>query len=368
MYCLVLLYICVIDKDKSMMRRCLYQWMVMTMFIVIFVGCKNEEKNPRVKGAEGTYVIGKQEGRSLLWKEGMEMQLPDGMNVSDVYVSNGDIYIVGVLSDDAYNYKAILWKNGEQIILSEGYSRAGVSSVTISGNDVYIAGFVLDEEQNSVATLWKNGEMIFLNNGNKDTYGYSIAVAGEDVYVAGVCKNIEGTEDVVLWKNNEVTVLHEGGVEAINDVKVSISSGGVYVVASANVWHLSSDYLSFAWKNGEELFFEGNESSVCINDVFAVGNDVYMSGYTMNNRERLAATLWKNGKMIQLYDGEWSSRAKAVFVAGDYVYVAGEVYENSKIEKAKLWKMNTKSGKIQTIELSDGIVGAEVTGLFVVEE
>ena len=366
MYCLVLLYICVIDKDKSMMRRCLYQCVIMTMVVMMVVGCKNEEKNPRVKGAEGTYVIGKREGHSLLWKEGMEMKFSDGMHVSDVYVSNGDIYIVGVLSDDAYNYKAILWKNGEQIILSEGYSRAGVSSVTISGNDVYIAGFMLDEEQNSVATLWKNGKMTFLNNENKDTYGYSVAVAGEDVYVAGVCKNIEGTEDVVLWKNGEVTVLYEGGVETINDVKVSISSGDVYVVA--NAWHVSSDYSSFAWKNGAKSFFEGNELGVCINDVFAVGNDVYMSGYTMDDRKRLVATLWKNGKMIQLYDGEWPSRAKAVFVAGDYVYVAGEVYENSKTEEAKLWKMNIKSGKIQTIELSDDIVGAEVTGLFVVEE
>ena len=87
---------------------------------------------------------------SVVWKNGMEIQLTDMENEAEansVFVSDADVYVAGRVD----NY-AVVWKNGVIQKLTAGNYQAIAKSVYVSGGDVYVAGF-----ENGVAKLWKNG-------------------------------------------------------------------------------------------------------------------------------------------------------------------------------------------------------------------
>jgi hypothetical protein len=58
------------------------------------------------------------------------------------------------------------------------------TSIFVSGSDVYVAGNE-SSEINKKALYWKNGQKVYLTDGREYSEAYSIFVSGSDVYVAG---------------------------------------------------------------------------------------------------------------------------------------------------------------------------------------
>jgi hypothetical protein len=120
---------------------------------------------------------------------------------------------------------AVLWKNGEPTTLSthvafqhQTLQWAEAMSVFVSGDDVYVAGWQdkwLPEiaiNHWTYALLWKNGEETILspepNVADIDSWGFqdeaanSVCVVGDDVYVAGTRPN-NGRREATLWVNGK---------------------------------------------------------------------------------------------------------------------------------------------------------------------
>jgi hypothetical protein len=76
---------------------------------------------------------------------------------NSVFVSGGDVYAVGyesLMPNSLYYCRAVLWKNGERVVLGGGYQTAEAEDVLAHGADVYVVG-----TSGPVPVLWKNGVM-----------------------------------------------------------------------------------------------------------------------------------------------------------------------------------------------------------------
>ncbi|HEU5290198.1 MAG TPA: hypothetical protein VFU05_06100 [Cyclobacteriaceae bacterium] len=111
------------------------------------------------------------------WKNGVSVSLPGGTMATGIAVSGDDVYVVGY-SGNIANSRAILWKNGQKIEITNtnGAVNGVANAVFNSGSDVYIAF-----TEGGMAKYWKNGEVIELDLGEAT----SIMVVGTDVYVGG---------------------------------------------------------------------------------------------------------------------------------------------------------------------------------------
>src|SRR5436305_6167804 len=54
-----------------------------------------------------------------------------------------DIYLAGSTGDGIHP-KATYWKNGQEVILTDGTQYAEAISIVVSGADVYVAGYVFN--------------------------------------------------------------------------------------------------------------------------------------------------------------------------------------------------------------------------------
>jgi hypothetical protein len=169
-----------------------------------------------VAGAD-TYVCGylDEAGKRYLtmWKNGTEERWSDNQSSTphQMVVSGDDFYVVGITNDvvnDQASDRAALWVNGElQILNTEKQSEA--RSVYVNGDDVYVAGIVFDGGMGSQrATLWKNGEEIRLSE--VISQAHYVSGVGSDVYVAGFTQPAPTTPLVTLWSNGEEEVISEG--------------------------------------------------------------------------------------------------------------------------------------------------------------
>jgi len=144
------------------------------------------------------YVSGNFEQRACLWKNGVLQELQESENsngfLNSVFVSNGDVYVIGQWMR--------LRKNGEVQKLANGEDHPGGYSVFVSGSDVYVAGgsgLYNVTSRDDVAKLWKNGVLQELENSENAKGGArSVFVSGSDVYVAG------GIWNNKFWKNGKL--------------------------------------------------------------------------------------------------------------------------------------------------------------------
>jgi hypothetical protein len=109
-------------------------------------------------------------------------------------VSGNDVYVTGFQERASGNYKAIYWKNGSPVVLSDTSVGAIAYGIAVSGTDVYVSGTVGD-----MITYWKNGIPVYLHDRNESV---SVGIAGYngDVYVCG-----SYYDNYVVggyWKNN----------------------------------------------------------------------------------------------------------------------------------------------------------------------
>ena len=212
---------------------------------------------------------------AVLWKNGeLLCHLPSighSSEAKSVFVSDGDIYVAGNDKVSAGKVKnhvrstAILWKNGERQLLSDGELSgrrycAEALSVFVSGDDVYVAGFERDENITPIATLWKNGIAQRLSVAEDHAEARSVFVQQDDVYVAGMGIRLLGQKDfggyAILWKNGIPVHLTMDEKTRSEARSVFVSDDIVCVGGEENgspmIWHIPKNQLMNDGKKAKE--------------------------------------------------------------------------------------------------------------------
>lgn len=132
------------------------------------------------------------------WKNGEPIYLTDGTShaqINSIVVAEGVVYAAG-----RENSRPVFWIDGVPTYL-EGFE---ANSIRVSDSgDVYVAA----HSPGGAPTIWKNGEQIRLSE--QTGRAWSIFLYGEDVYVTGYI-NKQGENVAVVWKNGVPTELPEG--------------------------------------------------------------------------------------------------------------------------------------------------------------
>lgn len=256
-----------------------------------------------------------------------------------------DVYVAGwELQGD--RLIATLWVNGAAVRLATTSSLA--AAVAVSGSDVLVAGCI-DEEpppastSYSRAVLWRNGQAQMLSDGTVPDCALAIAVSAADVYVAGHADGVPA-----LWKNGVRQPLVTSGPFASEATGVVVAGGEVQVAG----WVMETTVIapgSFRRAPAAKLW-KGGAAPLALPDrlaggqafgATADGTDVYVAGSvaTPCNAPCSApdiATVWKNGAATPLTDGRSGAYASGVAVSGGKVYVAG-MQENDLGDVPTLW-------------------------------
>jgi hypothetical protein len=227
------------------------------------------------------------------------LYLHSGMFANSIFVNNSDVYVAGNIRNNA-----VVWKNGQRIMLPSGGIKAVAESVFVDNNNVYVTGIVMPKDKNQFAVYWKNGNMAALGNGTEEwSFAHSIFVVGPDVYVAGR-KGSNGA--AVYWKNGqEITT-----ADLVND-------GIVFFIGETQFW-----------ANGQLAEYRSTFDNV--SDLLIFGSDVYCAGSSGNVfSDSLDSTAWyvKNDEQqINLPKGSKQlSTAHGIYVVGSDVYVTGAI-------------------------------------------
>jgi hypothetical protein len=84
--------------------------------------------------------------------------------ISDIFVSDTNVYIIGNIDDNYFDYYGQLWINGTLQNLADSGYWTYFNSIVVNNDDIYIAGYTTDSssyQNKAVATLWKNEELIY---------------------------------------------------------------------------------------------------------------------------------------------------------------------------------------------------------------
>lgn len=367
----------------------IYLLMLAGTMITLF-SCKKYTAGSGTPGAPpyvpNVYVLGSENGSTLLWKNGQSTTLPAGTLPTALSIADSsDVYTVENTGDPyqtTTSSSALILKNAMGTKLTDSNYDAIADAVFISGVDVYVAGTKYNffdpvtkyttndavyPEMGNHAVIWKNGNVMTLPSyhtlGVDTGYGAtlyndyisSLFVTGNDVYVAG--GSLYNPAHAEYWKNGVVNVLPNGSSPSSGTIGqttgIFASGSDVYITGFE---FSSGSALSTAgyWKNSVfySLGADTIQSSVA-SSVFISGSDVYMAGYGNINGYSVAL-LWKNGVLLSELKSptQASSVASSVFVYGKDIYVTGyswNIYHNN---IATLWKNGVASN------LSDGTFDA----------
>lgn len=211
--------------------------------------------------------------------------------------------------------------------------------VSLASYDIHMAAV---EMKDGVAVPYyiKNGVLEALpHEGDAGAAVYGIFVAAGDVYMTGHYKEDLGasTPSVrpVWWKNGVMQKLETAPNIPYADTRaIYVSGGDVYVAGQANV--PGQRTTPTVWKNGVAHPVTDGENYGGLEDIFVVGEDVYVVGYETHDKVNVAK-YWKNGEEVVLTDGRFQSYAISIYVDGTDIYVTGYAYEDDGCN-IKLWK------------------------------
>lgn len=266
--------------------------------------------------------------KAIYWKNGIPVELTDGTIHSEAYsiaVSGTDIYVAGLQLVNG-NHIATYWKNGVLIALpSNHFSRA--NSIAVSGNDVHICGFDLSNNR-QVASYWKNGIQTILSDGSKNVVANAIYLDGADVYICGAEDG--QTQKAILWKNgNRVPI-----IDSMQSVcsSIAVNNNAVYIAGygfEQNNGFIYNYHPKF-WQNGNSQMLaplpgEANMIIVSENDVYIAGLNKEVDGADTIWR----AKYWKNGLAFNLESPITSfASANGIAIFNNYNYVVGNIDGN----------------------------------------
>jgi hypothetical protein len=135
-------------------------FLVLTTISLFLFSCKKND-GPAKLGITDVYVAGKDFNTVVaLWHNGQQLFW------EGTYGWIGDAYGVTILDTNVYvagnrDNRALYWKNGEEIYLSDPDTETAVArSIFFAGNDMYIAGTKLVPSNAYQAGYWKNGVLI----------------------------------------------------------------------------------------------------------------------------------------------------------------------------------------------------------------
>ncbi len=190
-----------------------------------------------VSGSD-VYVAGHDDHAPVVWKNGVKEVLPHpstgSANAVAIAVAGGDVYVAGwafktTLIDPNTLYSttvAMLWKNGVALELSDGLSPADARGVAVDGADVYVVGSMSSDNM----TIWKNGVASSLGDG-RPALATEVVATGGHVFVAGGVNG--GRADMVaVWRDGVVSTYTTGAYQSFAE-GLAVSDAGVYAVGYA---------------------------------------------------------------------------------------------------------------------------------------
>ena len=206
---------------------------------------------------------------------------------------------------------AVIWKNGEEIVLPSKERRAEANSVFVTDSNVYVAGFDGD-----CAVLWKNGVKIELTNGRKRAQAQSIFVYNRDVYVVGYEQEIiyeNGKPSLInqvsLWKNEKnITKYYKNSFQYGKDIFVY--NNDIYI---AGMIFNGKNFVASVQKNKENKLLANKKHRSAAASIYVLDNNVYVAGEGTSNSKRVPV-LWVNGELHILPDSAYNGQATSVFV------------------------------------------------------
>ena len=156
--------------------------------------------------------------RAALWKNGTPMTLthPNGTTDGQMYsvcVSRKDVYVAGsaYIANNNTNI-AVYWKNGTPIVLGGTYAEA--KDICVKDNNIYVAGYDTHTPGRLKAMLWKNGEAISLTDGKDSAEARGLYVQGSKTYVVGYKQINAKYNAAAFWEDGNETLLTDGATEA----------------------------------------------------------------------------------------------------------------------------------------------------------
>jgi hypothetical protein len=295
---------------------------IFLFLFIIFISCTKDDS--AVVAVKSVYLLHNEQNipepnTISLIKDGKIVLTIDNAIAKAMAIDKNNSYIIG-LQDS----KAELWKNGVATELTDFYEAVSISVV---GNDVYVLGFGIDKNSDRIVLLWKNGITTALDFPDFK-YGYikNGCLSGDKVHVYG---NNNMGDFIYSAYGKESKLIRKNSTYPIELRSIFVVNEDVYIAGNeANDNQvLTAEY----WKNGvETILGNGNYQSLA-QSIFVSGNDVYAVGYEYNSDSKKIARLWKNGIGTNLTEN--LSDANLVFVAENDVYVAGR--ENG---ISRLWK------------------------------
>lgn len=286
----------------------------------------------------GYYLDSNKIERAAYWVNG-KMTLLENYNsvATGIYVDGTDIYVSGYTYSiglrNSRDYSAVYWKNGVRISLSTLYPQSigGMLSygIFVSKGDIYIVG-----EDRGHATIWKNNLPFTLET--KSSVAKSIYISGNDIYVAGLIWKTTACCSIrmaTLWKNNIPTSIGLGDSEAFS---VFVKDNDVFVGGydDPNPFGIGGHFQSATyWKNGNLVRLD----SLNVSNVSAIafdGKDLYAAGHT---------ALWKN-KVPVFFNPGGSTYCNSIFLIDGESFVAGSSVGglNTGAATVTLWHNNNQ--------------------------
>ena len=304
------------------------------------------------------YLAGYHDASASYWKNGKLFPLTNGTFAHSIYVVGNDVYVAGE-ENSVVGLRAVYWKNGTPVYLTDGHSTALANSIFVIGRDVYVGGYEIPDNNSvwPVAKYWKNGVGVSLTKGTSDDNGivYSMYIVGKDVYAAGFRGNGH-TQIATYWKNGIAVYLSDSNNVA-DAQSILVLGNDIYVAGKEERELTGGRTVAKYWKNGEGFALTDGKQYSGANSIYVTNNSVYVCGYEYSGlTDYSIAKYWKNGIGVALTDGNQFANANSICVAGNDIYVAGGEGDTY---NAKLWK----NGLAEPLEISAKI--SKVVSIFI---
>jgi len=293
-------------------------------------------------GFDGNYAV--------IWKNQEEIKLTDGKNkaqVMGISVSGKDLYAVGYEMSLDGHHQAVIWKNGVERKITDGKTEGIATSVQFTRGNLYIGLMETNGKGVSQVKLWKNGSVFPVSSGEFNAQVNSILVHGKDIYMAGGELNEWGNSIAKYWKNGKEISLSDGKE---NEELSSIAIQNGKIIATGSLI-LGDHTQGRIWINGNPMDLTEGPGNGGLGGISPQGNDLFLVGF-----ENGFATLWVNRKPIQIGNGIDPSFLEAISFSGKKWVVGGDEF-NGKVTVAKYWA----DGK--SIPLSDGTQNSSISSL-----